>query len=85
MKKSRICLLILAICMLAACGQNCPVTGSPNTTYIYSYNDGGTVHFGSFTTNSGGTAEIADVPSDIDCSKITFRRDIDQPEGPPQV
>ncbi len=87
MKKLGICALLLTTCVLAACDQNCPMTGSPNTTYVYSYTDsGGTSHFGSFTTNANGNAEIADVPSGVDCSKITFREDAAFiPEAPPQA
>lgn len=62
-----------AMCLVVACDQSCPMSGSPNTTYFYSYNDNGTIHSGHFTTNENGTAEITDVSSNVDCSKITFR------------
>jgi hypothetical protein len=76
MKGLRVHLLILMVCTAAACDQNCPTTGSPNTTYVYSYIDSsGTGYAGSFTTDDGGNAVIPDVPGDVDCSKITFKAD----------
>ncbi|HEX8719605.1 MAG TPA: hypothetical protein VF736_03095 [Pyrinomonadaceae bacterium] len=78
MKELRVCLLAFTVCLAAACDQDCPQTGSPNTTYVYSYFDSsGTAHIGSFTTDDGGNATITDVPDDIDCSKITSREDKD--------
>lgn len=86
MKEVRVYLLILMVCMAAACDQSCPTSGSPNTTYVYSYIDSsGTGHAGSFTTDSGGNAVISDVPSDVDCSKITFKKDVDQAPVESQV
>lgn len=56
MKNFCACLALVAACMLAACDQNCPTTGSPNTTYIYSYFDSeGVAHAGSFKTDAGAT------------------------------
>jgi hypothetical protein len=76
MKKSCVCLVLPAACMLVACDQNCPTTGSPNTTYVYSYFDSnGESHLESFKTDGGGNGVIPDVPENIDCSKITFRKD----------
>lgn len=88
MKNPRVCLVLLAACMLVACDQNCPTTGSPNTTDIYSYIDSnGEGHAGSFKTDDGGNGVIPDVPGDIDCSKVTFRQDTSAalPEVPPQA
>lgn len=76
MKKLPAASLILMACLITACDQDCPMTGSPNTTYIYSFTDsGGTINAGSFTTDAGGNATISDVPDDIDCKKIAFRED----------
>ncbi len=73
MRKIHVCAIFFAACMLVACDQTCPMYGSPNTTYNYSYSDNNHVsHFGSFTTDANGNAEIADVPDDIDCSRVTF-------------
>lgn len=87
MRKKQLLSLILTSCLLVACSQNCPMTGSPNTTYTYGYFDSdGSGHFGSFTTNENGNATISDVPDNIDCSKIVWSVDrggqID-PESPP--
>jgi hypothetical protein len=35
MKRPRAYLLLLAACVMLACDQSCPTTGSPNTTYPY--------------------------------------------------
>jgi hypothetical protein len=79
--KSLTWLLILAACLTTACDQDCPTTGSPNTTYNYSYKDSeGRFHFGSITTDAGGNATIADVPSDIDCSAITMSAEKPDPD-----
>jgi len=84
-KRSRAVAFLLTACTLIACGQNCPAHGSPNTTYVYSYTDAeGVTRFGSFRTNENGNAEISNVPSDVDCSKVTYREDAALPEAPPQ-
>ncbi|MDT4952541.1 MAG: hypothetical protein QOJ02_679 [Acidobacteriota bacterium] len=74
MKKYLAPLLIFTACLLTACDQDCPMTGSPNTTYLYTYVDNGVAHSGGFTTNANGNAEIS-VPDNIDCKGITFSED----------
>ncbi len=81
MKKYLAPLLIFTACLLTACDQNCPMIGSPNTTYHYTYVDNGTAYSGSFTTNANGNAEIS-VPDNINCSGVTFSSD-DLPEQGP--
>jgi hypothetical protein len=77
MKKLLTFALIFATCLLVACDQDCPMTGSPDTTYSYAYNTpDGIIHFGDVTTNENGNGIIGDVPSDVDCGKVQLRQEI---------
>jgi hypothetical protein len=74
MKKQLAPLLIFAACLMTACDQDCPQTGSPNTTYQYTYVENGVGYSGSFTTDRNGNATVP-VPDTIKCSSLTIRED----------
>lgn len=79
MKKSHACLLLLVFFLALACDQSCPMTGSPHTKYSYAYFDSdGVDHLGSVTTDSGANASVGDVPSDVNCNKVTYWAEPDE-------
>jgi hypothetical protein len=73
MKKIKVMLCALIVCLLNACLDTCGFTqGEPKTTYDWSYTKDGTTSSGTFTTNEYGQGSF-DVPEGTDCNKVTFK------------
>jgi hypothetical protein len=82
MRKHLAPLLIFVACLLTACDQDCPMSGSPNTSYSYTYVEDGITYSGTFKTDANGNAEIS-VPDNISCKNVTFSEDVIAPvQGP---
>lgn len=73
MKKIKVMLCALVLCLLNACVDACGLNGDANTTYTWSYSNNGTTGSGEFTTNEYGQASF-DVPDGTDCSKVNVQK-----------
>jgi hypothetical protein len=74
-RKIHICALFLIASTLIACEQICPMVAlQRNTTYNYSYSDPNSqiYHYGNFTTDANGDAEVVNVPDNINCAGIAY-------------
>ena len=74
MKKIKVMLCALVLCLHTACVDTCGFgDGEATTTYTWSYSNNGTTGSGEFTTDQYGQASI-EVPEDTDCSKVVVHK-----------
>jgi hypothetical protein len=74
MKKIKVILCALALCLYASCIDTCGFSGGePNTTYTWSYTNNGVTSAGEFTTNDYGQASF-DVPEDVECNRVELKK-----------